>query len=186
MNKLLLFIVITVTVNFVKAQNFPIDSSTKLVSYSGIVKVDSLSKDELYNRARAWFSSSFNSAKAVLDMDDRQAGKLIGKGTDKGTFEVLFTPFLFTVKFEVYITVKDNRYRYEITQFEIINDVAVGSASDSHWTIEEMIKGHQKKDKSFNGRWKSFTDQVIKTSNDLIKTLTTQMSLKGSKDKDNF
>ena len=57
----------------------PIDSLTHKVTYQGVVQVPGVTQAEMYSRAREWFAVTFGSAKAVLEMDDRTAGKLIGR-----------------------------------------------------------------------------------------------------------
>ena len=61
---------------FAQPPNLPIDSTTHLITYSEVVKVDG-NKDELYSRAREWFAKTYNSAKNVIQMDDKD--KIVGK-----------------------------------------------------------------------------------------------------------
>lgn len=91
----------------------------KPITYTEVVQVDSVSQDDLYNRARLWFTTTYNSANDVLQMDSREDGQIIGKavmayssaifmssGTTKGN-----------IRYTVKIFVKDGRYKYEITNF---------------------------------------------------------------------
>src|SRR6266496_2496034 len=59
---------------------FPVDTVTGEIKFTEVVYVDSISKLLLYSRAREWFTKAFKSSKAVLDLDDKENGKLIGKG----------------------------------------------------------------------------------------------------------
>lgn len=70
---------------FVKSQKLvlPIDSATNSISYNEVVKAEGLSKDNLYVKAREWFAVTAGSAQAVIQMDDKAAGKIIGKGQQK-------------------------------------------------------------------------------------------------------
>jgi len=97
------------------AQDFPISEKTGKVSYEGVVKVDGVSATDLYIRANEWFAKTFNSANAVIQMQDKEAGKIIGKGWiavsnmgyDAGGFD-----------FRINFTAKEGRYRYIITDIE--------------------------------------------------------------------
>lgn len=37
-------------------------------------------KSELYTRASVWFAKTFNDSKSVLEVQDKEAGRLVGKG----------------------------------------------------------------------------------------------------------
>jgi hypothetical protein len=89
----------------------PIDPRTEKLSFVETQEVDSVDQLELYSRAREWFARSFVSAKSVLEMDDKEAGKLIGKGFAKipemgKTHEMYFTVSVF---------VKNGKYKSEFT-----------------------------------------------------------------------
>lgn len=86
------------------------------VIYSGIVDLNA-NKDELFNRAKAWFVSRYNSANDVLQMQDKNDGIIMGKGV----FEEYYNMGLMignqkvNVFHTVKIYVKDGKYKYEIT-----------------------------------------------------------------------
>lgn len=107
MKKLSLPLFLSIVCLIVQAQDLPIDSISKKVTYQEVVKVDGASKNELYARAREWFAKTFKSADDVLQMEDMANGKLIGKGCNYQS-KVFYT---------VSVSVKDGRYRYEITDF---------------------------------------------------------------------
>ena len=50
------------------------------INYSEVVNVDSVKKEELYNRAKHWLVETFNSAKDVIQIDDKENGEIVGKG----------------------------------------------------------------------------------------------------------
>jgi hypothetical protein len=98
------------------AQTMPIDPTTNLITYSEVIETPDVSKNELYLRANTWFTRTFKSAKAVLELQDKEAGKLIGNGqlpifikvpivgiTDAGTVSATIT-----------IMCKDGKYKYAV------------------------------------------------------------------------
>lgn len=96
------------------------------VNYSGVVQVDSISKDttkkdELYKRAKRWFIDTYNSAKDVIQLDDKENGEIIAKGFFEVSRQVgfLLTTQTFNIWQTFKIQVKDGRYKYEITDFRI-------------------------------------------------------------------
>lgn len=96
----------------------PVDSLTHKITYTGVVLVAGASKAELYSRAREWFAATFGSSKAVLEMDDREAGKLIGKAYAQFDFSGVFGQSLPWAMWRVIkVEVKDGRYRYTLDGF---------------------------------------------------------------------
>ena len=99
--------------------DLPIDSTTGRISYTEVVMVDSsLSKQELYSRAREWFAKTYNSSTNVIQMDDKESGKIVGKalmqvycrslGSDRKCGFVNYT---------ISIYFKEGRYKFELTDF---------------------------------------------------------------------
>lgn len=96
------------------------DLSAPLVSYSEVIQLDStLSKDELYRRAKQWFVLTYKDSKSVLQLDDKSSGQLVGKATMKYNSSV-FSGSASTSGYTDYtlsVFVKDGRYKYEMTNF---------------------------------------------------------------------
>jgi hypothetical protein len=72
----------------------------------------SKSKDLLYAISKEWISNTFRSGKAVIDLDDKDNGKIIGKGSFDGfvtNYNVLIH-YHFTIKIET----KNNKVRFTI------------------------------------------------------------------------
>jgi hypothetical protein len=99
---------------------FPIDNSTGRITYSEVVQVDSVDSRELFVRARSWFAHTFISAQNVIQLEDKEAGRIIGKGVfaiadnvDNPT--VMNVHVSGTVDFTVEVLTKDGRYKYIIS-----------------------------------------------------------------------
>ena len=79
--------------------------------------LDTLSgtKEELYIKAFEWVSRTYGSAKAVIDMQDKEAGKIIGKAiVDLDGLKNLSGK----VKYLIAIDTKDGKYRCTISNFD--------------------------------------------------------------------
>jgi hypothetical protein len=116
----------------------PVNAETCKVDFSETINVDSVNKDELYSRGREWFARTFVSSKAVLQMDDRTAGKMIGKADaempDLGTNCVMY--------FIVSVYLKDNSYKYSFSDIHYEYDViGTGIIPTKHYSVaaEDMI-----------------------------------------------
>lgn len=145
MRKLLLAILFSTISILVFSQqiDFPIDSITNKIKFSEVVNVKNNSQSALYTKAREWFAKSFKSSESVLDMEDKENGKLIGKAnftvssteaSNENEFVSIanFKPKKFReevkklmsakqtisvgmIDFTISIYIKDDRYKYEIS-----------------------------------------------------------------------
>jgi hypothetical protein len=105
-------------------------NSVGKICYEGTVTLDStLNKKMLFTSARSWLVSAFVSSKAVIEYEDKSAGKIMGKG-----FFLLGYPGddkYNRVEFSLTIQVKDGRYRYWISEYNMwagpVEDVSRGN-----------------------------------------------------------
>src|SRR5450830_1164209 len=92
------------------------------VTYTDIIQLQGVSKNEIYNRAKHWFIDTFNSGKDVIQLDDKETGEVIGKGCFKAVWMINFySSQSVNVWKTIKIQIKDGRYRYEITDFRMRN-----------------------------------------------------------------
>lgn len=93
-------------------------SQAQNLTFTEVVQADSVSQSVLHTRANEWFVYAFNSAKNVIELDEKD-GKIIGKGN----FMFRGKPFSSgtnstgPVSFVITIETKDGRYKYTITDF---------------------------------------------------------------------
>lgn len=88
------------------------------INYTEVINLDStVKKDELYNRAKTWFAENYNSANDVIQMQDKEAGILIGRGVYSYGYNPasLSDRITINISYVVKIFVKDGKYKYEIT-----------------------------------------------------------------------
>lgn len=98
-----------------------------MVVYTEVIKVDSTTKEELYNRAKRFFVETYKSANDVVQLDDKENGEIIGKGI----FKVMYNQGIAgmqptSVYHTISVAVKDGRYKYEIREL-IIDYYSSGS-----------------------------------------------------------
>jgi Ni,Fe-hydrogenase I large subunit len=93
-----------------------------VVVYSEVVRVDSASKETLYIRARDWFNSAFKDSKEVLQIQDKDAGEISGKGSYKIYISHkslgIENGYWLNYRFKVTVWTKGGRYKYEITDID--------------------------------------------------------------------
>lgn len=115
----------------------PRDSASGRIAYTAIVQVPGASKNELYVRAKAWAANAFRSAKDVLQMDDKEAGVLIGKTVYRSDFVVFTSVSPNYVQHTVKIEVKDGRYRYTFNDFHLVESSGMLGVSKN---MEDQIE----------------------------------------------
>lgn len=173
-------LIFSTTVLFAQTQTvvvpkMPIDTVTKLISYSEVVKQDGI-KDTLYNRAIHWTNTFFKNPQDVTKIRDNENGKVEGiyrfkvynvpdkEGikTEAGTVSYTFT-----------IDLKENKYRYTITKLNL--------KGVSYFALERWLN---KKDPSYQPAWDGYLVQVDTYIKDFIKSMKKGMmeAVKVSKD----
>lgn len=93
----------------------PRDPDTKQVTYTGVVEVPGATQAQLYSRAFEWVAKRYNSAKDVVQMQDKESGKIVVKGITTGHAAKGHEYGTVTHTFSLYM--KDGKYKYDITNF---------------------------------------------------------------------
>ncbi len=101
---------------------FPIDSATGKILYSGIFTVDSASKLNLYVTAKDCILKAYLNPIAKLQYEDKEAGRIVYQVSEEITSSALLNPLVVgKVSYLITISVKENKYKYEITHFYYAN-----------------------------------------------------------------
>lgn len=103
----------------VLGQKLPIDEETQKVTFIDVSEVSGVSQDEIYSKVKTWIASNFRSSKSVIDLDDREGGKIIIKGNiDVGDVKDVMTTFDGGYyNFVMTILMKDGKYKVSATNF---------------------------------------------------------------------
>ena len=155
----------------------PVSAETHRITYTGVVEVPGVSKDDLYTRATEWFAKTYNSSNAVLQMQDRAAGELVGKPVLPTTVRSLGANYpAGIVKYTISVYLKDGKYKYEIT--DLVHD-AVGSKLCSAGPLENEKTGCMSMTK---GQWNEIKAQTDRAMQSLVASLSTALSKKATSD----
>ena len=142
MTKILIFLILTTMTFPVIAQETILDllpAQNGSVTYTGVVQVDSVNKNTLYTRAKKWFVDTYKSAKDVIQLDDKENGEIIGKGSFKINYYTRDPSISHTIS----IFVKDGRYKYVITSFSYADN------QNEKFAIEDFPKNWAGKKKMY-------------------------------------
>jgi hypothetical protein len=177
------YLIVFTTKIFSQENTFPIDSITGKITYSEIIKVDSVNNQKLYLRANVWFVHSFVSAKNVIQLNDKESGKIIGKGTFQVTDNnnhnsLVYVPIVGTVDFTVEIQTKDERYKYVLSDFSYkINGETEIDLTSSSGFKSGMFQ------KRLDIQWADIKQNTNMTILNMIESLKNSMGTKYDSDK---
>lgn len=147
-----------------ETQKLPINSSTGKITYSEVVAMkDSVSKNELFGRAKTCFVNLFKNSNKVIQNEDKENGIIIGKGNQR--FYVKFMGMnsdAGLMEFTLTIATKDGKYKYVITDFYL--------SEAGHKMEDGKLKGWNQK------IWDSVVFQTDAMAKDLIASIKTGMS----------
>ena len=96
--------------------------SAQDLRFEEVIKLDSsVSKEELYNRARGWAMANYSSKNNVIFIDDKSTGEISGSGMFDYRTKVKYMGYSCVegpIKYNFNIYVKDGRYKYVFTSFD--------------------------------------------------------------------
>lgn len=89
------------------------------LTYSEVIQVDGVSKDELYNRAKKWFSSAYRDANKVIKDESKSDGSITAKAKMLYNSGVLSGSAITegAISYDITIAARDGRYKYVISNF---------------------------------------------------------------------
>lgn len=124
LNKLVFIFSTLMIVSGCAALNGPVAPDSEK-SVEQIIDLDGKSKDEIYISANSWFVDNFNSAESVIQFQDKEAGKIMGKYT----FEVQESTYYFRIKSTIAIDVRDHKAMVRIydPMMAVVGDVLNGT-----------------------------------------------------------
>jgi len=98
-------------------------------TFEKISVIDNLNTGEIYVKANSWFVETFNSAESVIEFQDREGGKIMGKYV----FEYKEGIYFYRVKQTISVDIQDGKVRLKIYEplFYAYGDVLNGNYSDN-------------------------------------------------------
>lgn len=176
----LLMVLTTITFIFGQTQKSPVPIVDNKVNYTETVTVDSIKKDVLYGKAKLWFANAFKSANDVVQLDDKDNGIILGKGTIIKNEMTGLQSVKKTWKFTIKIQVKDGKYKAEIYDIDYIfempgNNIGAGA---SNINLDEYFNNPKifKKDGTLKGNAEKFANETNENFNSLLTSIKKAMT----------
>ncbi|HEX8425092.1 DUF4468 domain-containing protein [Hymenobacter sp.] len=147
----------------------PVDAQTQRVTYSEIVTVDGVKQSELYSRAKLWLALTFDDAKDVIKVDEKDAGLLLIRAYTDLPIRLTqgsLAPVNQEAGYMMTLNFKDGRYKYTLTNYNLI----VGSLAVP---VEKEISAQMSKPKN-KGAFiaKQYEEQVATYAKSLAESLS--------------
>lgn len=162
----------------------PIDSNTEKITYSEVIKIDtSTSSEELFSRAREWFAKAYNSSNDVIQMEDKESGKLVGKALMQVYHKALGANYPSGhINYTISLYFKLGRYKYVISDFHHTGQlVSGGNRIPDYGVCEEMINTtHKTMGMSYQKVYNYYLTQMDIKIKSLITDLKKSMLTKSS------
>lgn len=97
----------------IEVVNLPTDSAGNVV-FDSVIQVPGATKDVLFNNAQEWFVTAFKDSKSVIDVQDKEAGLIAGKGFIETN---IWYGTLNGVEFKITMRFKDEKFKYTFSNF---------------------------------------------------------------------
>lgn len=160
------------------SDSFPYEDGE--IIYTKITQVDSIGKDELFNRAKRWIADSFNSAKDVIQHENKENGEIICKGffTTNWQINSMYSQEV-NVWHTLRIQLKDNRTKVELYDIRL---KYVVDLKEVDLSLENWIDSWDKSKKPPKQNDRDFILSIDAKSKDQINSIINSLSIKNKDD----
>lgn len=157
--------------------------SQEPLKWEEVVIVDStITKDELFIRARHWFSTTFKSEKDVISISDKKTGEISGNSLlsyKSGRFYFGVSCVNGPVNFKINVYVKDGRYKYVFHSFFHEGSYSDGSRPISYGELtNSKVAPKPTRGGPNNKAWMEIKEQTTIQIDMLMNSLKLEMSKK--------
>ncbi|WP_026994799.1 DUF4468 domain-containing protein [Flectobacillus major] len=170
MRKLItLFLIILSLDSLAQVSILPIDPSSGNVTYTEVIRVDSVSASELFSRSKLWFAKTYNSSKDVIQNTDNDNYSITGKAKIRTHARIMGERTWGYVSYIISIYCKNGRYKYVVSDFYHEGD-AIATSSTLTPSVGQ-INRNTKESGGFGSYRKKDLDRLCEEINSNIKSL---------------
>ena len=176
---------LTVHIYSIGQSRHPLPTVDNKITYTEVVTVDSVKKDELYAKTKLWFADVFKSSKDVIQLDDKENGIVLGKGNIQKR-ESGLQPVIKTWRFTVKIQLKDGKYKADIYDidytFEMPGNNIGAKPTDINLDSYFLDQRIYKKDGTLKDVALKFANETNDNFNSLLASIKKSLTEKIKKD----
>lgn len=157
--------------------------SQEPLKWEEVVMLDStINKEELFTRARHWFSNNFKSEKDVISIADKESGEILGNAVLEYTSKHFYMGVVCVngyVNFKINIYVKDGRYKYVFHSFNHEGSYYDGNKPINYGMLTDSeIAPKPSRGVSSNKAWNEIKEQTLSQMDVVINSLKIEMAKK--------
>jgi hypothetical protein len=178
---LILLLTVSITSNAQLIDELPKDEQGNL-NFNEVVQIDSANKGQLHFRAKQFFADAFKSAQDVIQMDDKDAGILIGKAWSTIYIKVLANPVPIKMWYTVKVQSKEGRYKAEVYDISYSGDTGPSGYPEQMFDKKNYLKANGKP-REVNEKYKN---ETIGTVNGLLDSIQAAMKKSDASSKEDW
>lgn len=131
-------------------------ASPEMMTFEKIIDIPGKEKNELYINANSWFVENFNSAESVIEFQDKESGKIMGKYV----YTYNEGMYYHTVRQVISIDLKDEKVRITIKEpyFKTTGDVMNGTYT-SNVSYKPLV--YQKGLERAHQEWNELAESLV-------------------------
>ncbi len=114
-NRLLFSLALILFSMIAQAQLIMIDSETGEYNYEEVIDVTGITKQEVLNRAKAWLNIYYKTNDSIND----NGSDVHKTASNDFVFKLIQKDISMKIFFDIEIKTKDNKYKYEFSNFEV-------------------------------------------------------------------
>ncbi len=157
----------------------PVDSASHHFVYTGVVKVDSLNVDAIFNSSKEWLVRHLKSSDNNVNLTDKESKSLTATGNihlENRSGLCAYKDINLNFKFSVFV--KEGRYKYIVENFycSYAKDCGQYGRTPESMPFEELDFGNSKKEKVYT----EANTKMLELINDLEKFIKSKTG--GKKD----
>ena len=128
-------------------------SQNSSFSLSKVIIADSMSKDQIFDKALIWCSQSFNDSKSAINVKERDGGIIAGKAYYTSDYKIqkrkdsvfmskTFAPHFVRYHFDWLIEIKENKLKFSISNVKLAEEAVVAHLRNlARYTLSRLSNG---------------------------------------------
>jgi hypothetical protein len=159
---IMFFSFLLVNLSFAQAVKLPTNNMGE-VEFKEAVKVDGATTAQLWERAHQFFKDTYTNPKEIIDVDDKDAGKITGFGAFQ-------TDNNYLVTYSIEINISNGSFDYNFTPFNYVNTNASNDGAKKQPFPSEQPRALNAK------QWEVFTMSTLTTLTQICSQLKSTMA----------
>jgi hypothetical protein len=139
------------------------------VNYTLVLDIPNVSKNEIYTRCKLWFAHAFKDSKQVIQVDDKEAGRIVAKYIHSTFVTSLMQVVSLTLRQTLDVSIKDNKARIIISDISVLIDQSRVEMPIEDWKLKRS-KLYENADESYRSLISSFENFMLKPTTGLLKS----------------